>query len=212
MLASKLIKQEEVEEEAAIERGEIHETRKRGWISRVFLWFGHKFTEFDRAYHRGLIWAIKHRWIVLGGSVLVTGLSLLLVPQIGTEMLPQTDSGDFQVIVRLPVGTALAQTNLTMQYAESIVLKNPDVATVFAAAGTTLSLRGTTTALTPYQGSMTVKLKDDHKATNSGGYPQAAEAVGGRHSRSPRPYHALRPGHRDIDGRSPEHRSRHLRS
>jgi HAE1 family hydrophobic/amphiphilic exporter-1 len=163
MLASKLIKEEEVEEEAAIERGEVHETRKRNWVSRVFLWFGHKFTELDRAYHRGLIWAIKHRWIVLSGSVLITGVSLLLVPQIGTEMMPQTDSGDFQVIVKLPVGTALEQTNQTMLLAESIVQKNPNVATVFSAAGTTLSLRGTTTALTPYQGSMTVKLKDEHK-------------------------------------------------
>ena len=40
-----------------------------------------------------------------------------------------------------------------MQQAEAIVLKDPDVETVFSAAGTTLSLRGTTTSLTPYQGS-----------------------------------------------------------
>ncbi|HLJ54677.1 MAG TPA: efflux RND transporter permease subunit [Chthonomonadaceae bacterium] len=163
MLASRLIKEEEVEEEAAIERGESHQTRRRGWVSQVFLWFGHKFTELDRGYHRALQWAIHHRWLVFGGAVLVTCASLLLVPQIGSEMLPQTDSGDFQVIVKLPVGTALEKTNESMIYAENVVMQNPNVATVFSAAGTTLSLRGTTTALTPYQGSMTVKLKDDHK-------------------------------------------------
>lgn len=167
MLASRLIKQEEVEDEAAVERGEVTQTRKRGWISRVFLWFGHKFTELDRAYHRGLIWAIRHRWLVLGGAVLVTAVSLLLVPQIGTETMPATDSGDFQVIVKLPVGTALEQTNRTMQTAEALVMQNPNVATCFAAAGTTLSLRGSTTALAPYQGSMTVKLKDERNATTT---------------------------------------------
>lgn len=164
MLASRLIKEDEVEEEAAIERGETTTTSKKaGVVKRVFLWFGHKFIELDRAYHQGLIWSLKHRWLVLGGAVLISALSLLLAPQIGTETLPQTDSGDFQVIVKLPVGTALEKTNETMKTAEGIVMKNPDVATVFAAAGTTLSLRGTTTALIPYQGSMTVKLKEDRK-------------------------------------------------
>ena len=37
------------------------------------------------------------------------------------------------------------------------------VETVFAAAGTTLTLSGNTTALTPYQGSMTVRLKENRK-------------------------------------------------
>jgi hydrophobic/amphiphilic exporter-1 (mainly G- bacteria), HAE1 family len=178
MLASRLIKQEEVEAEAAVERGEIHDSHRRSWVSRVFLWFGHKFTELDRAYHRGLLWAIKHRWLVLGSAVAVTAVSFLLVPMIGSEMLPQTDSGDFQIIIKLPVGTALEETNKTMLYAESIVLKNPNVATVFSAAGTRLSLRGTTTALTPYQGSMTVKLKDDRKNSTQDVIKQLQKQMG----------------------------------
>src|SRR5205807_4988908 len=82
---------------------------------------------------------------------------------IGTEMLPQTDSGNFTVNVKLPVSAALTETDQVMRRAEDIVRKSPDVQTVFSAAGTTLSLRGNTTAQTAYQGSMTVRLKENRR-------------------------------------------------
>ena len=80
-------------------------------------------------------------------------------------MMPATDSGDFTVTVKMPVGTSLEKTNLTVQQVEQILLQNPNVNTVFSAAGTTLSLRGSTTTLTPHQGSATVKLKENRKQT-----------------------------------------------
>jgi len=42
-------------------------------------------------------------------------------------------------------------------------MQNPNVNTAFTARETTLSLRGTTTTLTPNQGSATVKLKENRK-------------------------------------------------
>jgi HAE1 family hydrophobic/amphiphilic exporter-1 len=176
MLASRFIKEEEVEEEAEEYQERSHaehsgdslpdvskKRKKRGPVTRVFDWFGDRFYALDRSYHRGLGWALGHRlWIVIGALV-VMGATFLLIPQIGTEMLPQTDSGNFTVTIKLPVGTALSVTNQTMLRAEQIVLKNPDVQMVFSAAGTTLSLRGSTTTLAPYEGSMTVRLKDNRK-------------------------------------------------
>ena len=61
--------------------------------------------------------------------------SFLLVPLIGTELMPQTDSGDFSISVKMPVGTALDETNEAMQQVEQIVQSNPNVQTAFAAAG-----------------------------------------------------------------------------
>ena len=78
-------------------------------------------------------------------------------------MLPTTDSGNFTVNVKHPVGTALAVTDQTMRSVEKHLLSNPDVQTVFSAAGTSLSLRGSTTAQIGYQGSATVQLKDNRK-------------------------------------------------
>ena len=139
------------------------EEPKKGIVGRAFNYFGDRFDDLDAAYHRGLQWALKHRWAVVLGAVGVTAASLLLAPQIGTELLPQTDSGNFTVLVKLPVGTALSKTNDTMQQAEAFMRKIPEVETLFSAAGTTLSLRGTTTSLTPYQGNMTIRLKDNRK-------------------------------------------------
>ncbi len=167
MLASRLIKEDEIEEEAEshTREGKAHRAeKKRGLVTHVFDWFGDRFDALDEAYRHALAWALKHRiWVLLGASSTLVA-SLLLAPQIGTELLPQTDSGNFTVTLKMPVGTALAKTNATMLKAEAIIQKDPDVQTVFAAAGASLSLRGTTTSLTPYLGGITVRLKDDRKS------------------------------------------------
>jgi len=152
---------------ARLIRGEAHHEQTAGTSTRLadrlFRRFGAAFDGLDSAYRRGLEWTIRHRFVVLGLVGAATGASLLLLPQIGTELMPQTDSGDFSATIKLPPGTALERTNATILQAEQIVMKNPDVMTVFSAAGTTLSMRGTTGNLTPYQGSLSVKLKEDRK-------------------------------------------------
>ncbi|MGC8669048.1 MAG: efflux RND transporter permease subunit [Chthonomonadales bacterium] len=155
MLASRIISGE-----AHMENLQGH---RRTLGQRMFYRFGQWFDALDASYRRGLNWAIHHRLWIIAGAAAVSGASLLLVSQIGTELMPQTDSGDFTVTVKMPVGTSLATTNRTMQQVERIILANPNVQTAFSASGTTLSLRGTTTSLTPYQGSVTVKLKDARK-------------------------------------------------
>jgi HAE1 family hydrophobic/amphiphilic exporter-1 len=162
MLASRLINEEEVEEEA---HPELRKQRgkKETWLIRVFDWFGDKFNKLDASYHRGLGWALAHRFLVVGAAFTACALSFLLLPLIGSEMLPTTDSGNFTVNVKHPVGTALAVTDKTMRSVEQHLLANPDVETVFSAAGTSLSLRGSTTSQISYQGSATVQLKDNRK-------------------------------------------------
>jgi HAE1 family hydrophobic/amphiphilic exporter-1 len=159
MLASRLIKEQEVLEEAHPEL----RTKKPGPITHVFDWFGARFNAMDSSYHNGLKWALAHRsWIIIGG-VLATASAWLLYPFVGSELLPATDSGNFTVNMKLPVGTALATTNADMKQVEKIIMGNPNVATVFAVAGSTLSLRGTTTAQIGYQGGATVTLKENRK-------------------------------------------------
>ena len=162
MLASRIIKEEEVLIEAHPELREA-QGKKASALDRAFDWFGAKFNAMDAAYRNNLSWALKHRWGVLGIAVAAIVLCLPLQPLIGSEMLPQTDSGDFTVNVKLPIGTALAVTDEKVREAEAILEADPDVQTVFSAAGTTLSLRGSTTATIANQGSATVKLKPNRK-------------------------------------------------
>lgn len=162
MLASRFISREEVEEEAHPELRKVH-GKKDTPLSRLFDWTGSLFHALEGKYRQNLNWALNHKLIVIGGGFLTALLVLPLVPLIGSEILPQTDSGNFRVNVKLPVGTSLAVTNAAMEKAESIVIQDPDVDTVFSAAGTDLSLRGSTTAQIGYEGGMTVDLKDDRK-------------------------------------------------
>lgn len=160
MLASRLIRPEDDPDGEAAQR-----QKNVGPLTRFFRWAGRKFDALDNSYRNGLQWALRHRWRVVGGAFGACALSLLLLPFIGIEMMPQTDSGDFQVNIKLPIGTSFARTNETMQEVERILLDNPNVATAFTAAGTWLSIRGASTALTPNQGSALVKLKDNRTAT-----------------------------------------------
>ncbi len=176
MLASRFIKSEEIE--ADHQRHEQHnkgtgeasptanrQKPKTNIITRVFDWFGDRLDALDAAYHRGLQWGLRKRlWVILG-AIGISGASFLLIPYIGTEVLPQTDSGNINVLIKLPVGTALSVTDATMKQVEDTLLKNKNVETVFAVAGSTLSLRGTSTALTGYYGAATVRLKEDRKQT-----------------------------------------------
>lgn len=160
MLASRFIdvKQYQGGQEAVL-------AQDKSILGRFFHWASGRFEALDASYHRNLEWALKHRWQVVGGAFGVTALSCLLIPYIGTELMPATDSGDFQLRLKLPIGTSLSRTNEVMKEAEKILSDNPNVATVFSAAGTNLSIRGVGNSLNPNQGAAIVKLKEHHKGT-----------------------------------------------
>ncbi|MCX6344797.1 MAG: efflux RND transporter permease subunit [Armatimonadetes bacterium] len=128
-------------------------------LMRMFHRCGEWLSALDNSYHNGLKWAIHHRIWTVCGALGFTALSLLLATQIGTELMPQTDSGDFSINVKLPIGTALAQTNKTMRQIEGIVQSNPNVRTAFSNIGG--GSRGGSSR--PNQGSVTIKLKDNRK-------------------------------------------------
>lgn len=159
MLCSRLISEREVLEEAHPEL----RTHAPGPVTRFFDWFGGKFAILDASYHKGLGWALAHRGLVILGAVGSMILTLVFVPFIGTELLPTTDTGNFTVNLKYPVGTALSKTKQTMDQVEKMLMADPDVETEFTAAGASLSLRGTTTAQIGYQGGSTVRLKDNRK-------------------------------------------------
>jgi HAE1 family hydrophobic/amphiphilic exporter-1 len=161
MFAARFIDEQEVlaEEDPSIRKKRI------GPVTRAFDWFGGRFHALDQSYRRGLDWSLRHRWHVIAGALGICVASLALVPMLGSEMMPETDSGDLQVDVRLPIGTALSKTNEAMKKVEKIIMSNPDVATVFSATGTNIGLRGVGTTAVPNRGSCQVKLKEDRKHT-----------------------------------------------
>lgn len=167
MLASRLIHREELEQE--------REHPSKGF----FGWAGRYLDALDANYRRRLTWALKHRWWVLTGAALVSAASYLFVPLIGSETLPQTDSGDFTVNIKLPIGTAFAKTNEIMLEVEKRLLAHPDVETVFAASGATLSLRGSVRDQASHVGGGTVHLKAKRKHSTQEVIKEVQKSLGG---------------------------------
>jgi len=157
MLATRLISGEAHAE--TLKNADNHESL----LMRAFAQFGKWLSALDNSYREALKWVIHHRALTLLGAGAITFGSLLLVPYIGTELMPMTDSGDFSINVKMPIGTSLEQTNKAMIKIERIVTSNPNVQTAFSTAGSTTGLRGNSSALRPFQGSVSVKLKPDHK-------------------------------------------------
>lgn len=158
MLATKLISGE-----AHMENIESASSEHRSIMMRMFHRCGEWFDVLDEAYRTRLQWAIHHRLAVIAVAGAILLASVALIPMLGTELMPQTDAGNFTATIKMPVGTALSKTDEVMKQVEHIILANPNVETAFSAAGSTLSMRGTTTSLTPYQGSVTVNLKEDRR-------------------------------------------------
>ncbi len=90
--------------EGETDRGE---GEKRFWLFRVCD------TGFDRlraAYTRGLRGAVRARWVVVGGALVLFVASFGLYPLVGQELFPATDAGQFSINVRVPAGTRIEVT------------------------------------------------------------------------------------------------------
>jgi HAE1 family hydrophobic/amphiphilic exporter-1 len=81
----------------------------------------------DKALHR-------RRW-VLGGVLLALLASLAIVPFLGTEFMPAQDMDMVMLKVRMPVGTALDETDRVVGLVEAIMSKMPEITMISAQVG-----------------------------------------------------------------------------
>jgi cobalt-zinc-cadmium resistance protein CzcA len=80
--------------------------------------------------------ALKLRWIVIVGSVVLVVGSLWLATRLGSEFVPQLDEGDIALhAMRIP-GTGIEQAVAMQKTLESTLMEYEQVLTVFAKTGT----------------------------------------------------------------------------
>ncbi|MGB9812086.1 MAG: efflux RND transporter permease subunit [Thermovenabulum sp.] len=77
-----------------------------------------KFSSFyqniEIRYRNLLAWALKNRKKVIATAVILFIISLLFIPFVGTEFLPQSDSGMININVEMPYGTRLERVEETV--------------------------------------------------------------------------------------------------
>lgn len=96
MLASKLL-----------ETPEQLRVRRAPWIERLIAWSDALFGRLDNAYRKLLQLVLRYRLRTVFLAALVLGLSLLLLPFIGSEFLPPSDEGEVRVTGEMEIGTRL---------------------------------------------------------------------------------------------------------
>jgi multidrug efflux pump subunit AcrB len=106
-------------------------------------------------YRTVLLWTLAHRMSTLGIAALSFFVALAMGSQLGTEFFPKSDEGRFFVSVTTPPGTSPDGTLEMILRNEEWILAQPEVAGLFAGAGS----GGSTSGNDPTRGVMFVMLK-----------------------------------------------------
>lgn len=88
-------------------------------------------------YSKMLASVLKHRWMVILVSVLLFVGTLLLMPFVGTEFLPRSESHTFSVSVKLPEGTRLERTDAVVNNLEYLLqtISGDSLCTIYSHVG-----------------------------------------------------------------------------
>ena len=96
-------------------------------IGRVTGWFDHATESLGETYQSILRWALGHRLATLGAALAIFGLSVVMVPLLGTEFVPKADFSETTVNFNTPVGSSLEATEAKARQVDAIIRQFPEV-------------------------------------------------------------------------------------
>ena len=120
-------------------------------------------TGMEDRYRTLLHWVVKHRAWTLGIAVLSFAMSFGLASQLGTEFFPSGDEGRLFVSIETPPGTPPTGTLEYLKRCEEWMMAQPEVAGLFAGAGS----GGSSGGMDPTRGIMFVMLTNRDNRTRS---------------------------------------------
>ncbi len=91
----------------------------------------------ETRYPGAIRWALAHPGRTIGSAVALFLFTVaVILPRLGTELIPQMSQGEFNVDLRLPPGTPLEQTDRSVQAAQKTGAALGNVALTYSVAGT----------------------------------------------------------------------------
>jgi hydrophobic/amphiphilic exporter-1 (mainly G- bacteria), HAE1 family len=102
-----------------------------------------------RRYGRFLENILKAKWLVIIVSTILIAASLLLVPHLGTEFMPKTQSREFTVSLRMQEGTKLERTEAMVKNLEVILTDylGENLNTIYSHIGPSSGISGDATSV-----------------------------------------------------------------
>ncbi len=120
-------------------------------------------------YGRFLDKVLNVKWLVIIVATVAIAASALLIPYIGTEFMPKTETRELTIDLKLQEGTKLERTESTVRNIESILIDylgdNLDI--VFSQAGPTTGIAGNENAVFEGENTAQIKVILKNEATTS---------------------------------------------
>ncbi|GGI25187.1 efflux RND transporter permease subunit [Pedobacter mendelii] len=116
---------------------------KPNFKQRFFNGFNHSFSALTNRYVGGLKFLVRHKWLSMGGLVLITLVTVLMVKTTPAGFIPTEDQGFIAIAVNTPSGTSLDGTQKVMTQAEDVLSKLDASRDVTAVSGFNLLTNST---------------------------------------------------------------------
>lgn len=137
-------------------------------LFRPVLWaFDKSFKSIESIYLNALKTALKVRMAVMTAVIVVSLSSILLLPKLGMELIPDMSQGEFFVEVTLPTGSQLQTTDNIMAELAQFTGQLEGVARTYALAGTGSLMSASASQGGEYWGKLNVVLKPNISAQAS---------------------------------------------
>ncbi len=114
----------------------------------------------EAAYLRALPGAMRRPALVLVSATIVFGLSLALVPLLGTDLIPQLAQDRFEVTVKLPPGTPLRETDQVVREVQSAHRDEAGIRSLYGVSGSGTRLDASPTESGENIGKLSIAMTD----------------------------------------------------
>ncbi len=113
---------------------------RRGPVGRLIARFDAGFERLTMRYRKIIRWTLRHRLITLVTTCGIFAGSILMVPLVGVEFIPDADEGRFQIHVTTPAGSSLDYTRTKVGQIEKALREFQEVASIYSTINTGSSM------------------------------------------------------------------------
>ena len=96
-------------------------------IGRVTDWFDRATESLSDSYQSILRWSLVHKLATLALAVVIFGVSIVMVPLLGTEFVPKADFSETSLNFYTPAGSSLEATEAKARQVDAILREFPEV-------------------------------------------------------------------------------------
>ena len=97
----------------------------KGFADRFFAAFNNGFRAMTQKYLQSLRFLFRRRWIAIGGLIIITLVSYLMMQNTPSGFIPTEDQGFLLYAVNTPPGSSLDKTHKAMEEIDSIIKNDP---------------------------------------------------------------------------------------